>query len=197
MALYHLLKDRASINVLKMLHDNEFVDKNTHTMRYNDILDKIPVAPNSMTVRNLSEAGLVTVDRSEHNGLVISITQRGKEFVQQFDRLRAVLTEKKPEQKAYQVKYELTPLEQRILLLCSKIESESGAAVPLKTLTQEVYPYKEPGSMSNTVSRSAKKLEGLNLIQRVKQGSRTLFDVTESGERVIKEQFMNITMPTV
>jgi len=197
MTLYHLLKDRASINILKILHDNEFVDKNAHTMRYDDILEKVSVAPNSMTLHNLSEAGLVTAEKSEHNGLVISITQRGKDFVQQFDKLRAVLTEKKQEQKAYQVQYELTPVEQRILLICSKMKSESGAVVQLKSLTQEVYPYKEPDSKSGSVSKSAKRLEELNLILRIKDGSRTYFDVTDTGEKVIKEQFMNITMPTI
>jgi DNA-binding MarR family transcriptional regulator len=197
MALYHLLSDRASINILKILHDNEFVDKNAHTMRYSEILDKVSVQPNSMTLTHLSEAGLVTAEKSEHNGLVISITQRGKDFVQQFDKLRAVLTEKKPEQKAYQVQYELTPVEQRILLLCSKMKSESGSVVQLKSLTQEVYPYKDPESKSGSVSKSAKRLEELNLIVRIKDGSRTYFDVTETGERVIKEQFMNVTMPTI
>jgi predicted transcriptional regulator len=197
MALYHLLRDRASINILKILYDNEFVEKKTHTMSYSDIIEKLHAAPTGATLPNLREAGLVTSDTSENNGLVITLTQKGKEFIQQFDTLRAVLTERKPEQKAYQVKYELTPVEQRILLLCSKIKSESGAAVPLKTLTQEVYPYKEPDTKSGLVSKSAKRLEELNLMIRIKDGSRTYFDVTETGEKVIQEQFMNVTMPTI
>jgi len=187
MKLYTLLKDRASINILKILYDNEFTEKKEHTMYYSEI--KKVVADSVSTLPNLMEAGLISTDNG-NNGVVISITQKGKEFIEQFDRLVHVVNGAKHEQKAYQVKYDLTALEQRILLLCAKIKSETGKQVDLKTLTQEVYPYKEPESKRSAISKYAKKLEELNLLRKVKINNRTFFDVTDSGEKTIREQFI-------
>jgi predicted transcriptional regulator len=142
-------------------------------------------------VSNLEEAELISAEQGGNGELVLSITQKGKDFIDQFDRLIAVMQGKKEEKKAFQVEYNLTPLEQRMLVMCAKIKSESGGIVPLKMLTQEVYPYKDPSAKTGSVSKYAKKLEELNLLERVKRNNRTFFDVTESGERVIKEQFLN------
>jgi predicted transcriptional regulator len=188
MRLYTLLRDRASINILKILYDNEFGEAKKHTMQYSEMKGKLVVGENGSTISNLEKAGLISAEQTGE--LVLSITKKGKEFVEQFDKLVEVMAGKKQEQKAYQVQYSLTPLEQRMLILCAKMKSESGGIVPLKTLTQEVYPYKDPGLKSGTVSKYAKKLEELNLLLRVKRNNRTFFDVTESGERVIKEQFL-------
>jgi predicted transcriptional regulator len=189
MRLYPLLKDRASINILKILYDNEFGNEKKHTMHYSELKSKLLIKDGVSTLPNLIDAGLISTDNG-NSGVVLSITQRGKEFVEQFDKLVFIVNGKKQEQKAYQVKYELTALEQRILLLCSKIKSETGKSVDLKTLTQEVYPYKEPESKKGTVSKYAKKLEELNLIKKVKSNNRTFFDITESGEKTIREQFI-------
>ena len=189
MRLYPLLKDRASINILKILYDNEFGVDKKHTMQYSLLKSKLIIKDSVSTLPNLIDAGLISTDNG-NSGVVLCITQRGKEFVEQFDKLVFIVNGKKQEQKAYQVKYELTALEQRILLLCSKIKSETGKSVDLKTLTQEVYPYKEPESKKSTVSKYAKKLEELNLIRKVKSNNRTFFDITESGEKTIREQFI-------
>ena len=190
MRLYTLLRDRASINILKILYDNEFGDAKKHTMLYSEMKGALAVDEGSSTMDNLEKAGLVSSEKTEGGELVLSITQKGKDFVENFDRLLEVMAEKKQEQKAYKVEYNLTPMEQRILILCARIKSESGAIVPLKILTQEVYPYKEPSSKTGSVSKYAKKLEELNLLERVKRNNRVFFDVTESGERVIKEQLV-------
>jgi DNA-binding MarR family transcriptional regulator len=197
MQLYTLLKDRASINILKILYDNEFGASKKHTMQYSDMKAKLMVGESGQTLDNLEQAGLVSAEHSDGGGMVLSLTKKGKDFVEQFDKLIEVMVGKKEEQKAYQVQYSLTPLEQRILIFCSKMKSESGVVVPLKSLAQEVYPYKDPTSKSGTVSKHAKKLEELNLLKRVRNNNRTFFDVTESGERVIKEQFMSSAVVNV
>jgi len=187
MKLYTLLKDRASINILKVLYDNEFTEKKKHTMQYSEVM---PLVKDSVsTLPNLLDAGLISTDKG-NNGVVLCITQKGKEFIEQFDKLVLVVNGKRQEHRSYQVKYDLTSLEKRILLLCAKMKSETGNAVDLRTLTQEVYPYKEPESKKSMISKYAKKLEGLNLIKRIKLNNRTFFDVTDSGERAIKEQLL-------
>ncbi|MBN1544821.1 hypothetical protein JW898_05170 [Candidatus Woesearchaeota archaeon] len=194
MHLYTLLRDRASINILKILYENEAAAKK-YTMLHSELAAKLPVRELPTTVPNLVDAALISAEKTGTGETVFSITNKGKQFVEQFDRLIEVMAGKREELKAYQVEYNLTPMEQRILVLCAKMKSESGAAVPLSTLTQEVYPYKDPGAKSGTVSKYAKKLEELNLLERVKKNNRTFFNITESGERVIKDQFMNIAMP--
>jgi predicted transcriptional regulator len=190
MQLHPLLKDRACINILKILYDNE-VSAKKYTMLYSEMKQKLLVSEGGSTVSNLEEAELISAEQGGNGELVLSITQKGKDFIDQFDRLIAVMQGKKEEKKAFQVEYNLTPLEQRMLVMCAKIKSESGGIVPLKMLTQEVYPYKDPSAKTGSVSKYAKKLEELNLLERVKRNNRTFFDVTESGERVIKEQFLN------
>ena len=190
MRLHTLLRDRASINILKILYDNEFGENKKHTMRFSDIKANLVMREMDNTLSNLDNAGLISAEEAVNGELVLSITKKGKEFVEQFDKLLDVMAGRKQEQKAYQVQYNLTPLEQRMLILCAKMKSESGSIVQLKTLTQEVYPYSDPAAKTGIVSKYAKKLEELNLLLRVKKNNRTFFDVTESGERVIKEQFL-------
>jgi predicted transcriptional regulator len=191
MHLYHLLKDRASINILKILYDNEYTEKKSHTMTYSEVKAKLTVSEMVDTLAKLQEVLLIASETNNGGERILSLTQKGKEFVEQFDRLREVMSGKKQEQKAYEVKYGLTAMEQRILLMCAKMKSETRQMVPLQTLTQEVYPYQDVSKKSSSVSKYAKKLEELNLLKRVKVNNRMLLDVTETGERVIKEQFLN------
>jgi predicted transcriptional regulator len=191
MQLYPLLRDRASINILKILYDNEYVEKKSHTLLHSEVIAKLAVAEKDETLANLQDALLISAEKNNSGEEVLSLTKKGKEFVEQFDKLRQVMEGKKQESKAYDVKYGLTAMEQRILLMCAKIKSETKRMVPLQTLTQEVYPYQDVSKKSGSVSKYAKKLEELNLLKRVKMNNRTMLDVTESGERVIKEQFLN------
>jgi predicted transcriptional regulator len=191
MHLYHLLKDRASINILKILYDNEYTEKKSHTMTYSEVKAKLTVSEMVDTLAKLQEVLLIASETNNGGERILSLTQKGKEFVEQFDRLREVMSGKKQEQKAYEVKYGLTAMEQRILSMCAKMKSETRQMVPLQTLTQEVYPYQDVSKKSSSVSKYAKKLEELNLLKRVKVNNRMLLDVTETGERVIKEQFLN------
>ena len=189
MKLYLILKDRSSINILKILYDNE-VSSKKYTMLYSDMKPKLAVSEGSLTLVNLENVGLLSAEKSDDGSLVLSITQKGKDFIDSFDKLILVMQDKKKEKKAYHVEYGLTPMEQRILVMCSKMKSETGKVVALRMLTQEVYPYKDPSSKTGSVSKYAKKLEELNLLERVKNRNRIFFDITESGERVIKKQLI-------
>jgi len=196
MQLYPLLKDRASINILKILYDNE-VSENKYAMQYAELKSLLSVPERPETIENLKNAGLAASEENEQGELVLSITQKGKDFIELFDKLVAVMQGKKEEQKAYKVEYDLAVLEQRILVLCLKMKSEAGCLVGLRDLTQEVYPYKDAAKMSGTVSRYAKRLEELNLLIRIKQGKDSFFDVTESGERVVQEKLEEAPVPAV
>ncbi|MBW2965311.1 hypothetical protein KY363_07680 [Candidatus Woesearchaeota archaeon] len=196
MQLYPLLKDRASINILKILYDNESSAKK-YTMGYSELKAKLAVSEGLSTLDNLRAAELITSEGNGNGELVLSITQKGKDFIDAFDKLLAVMSGQKKEQHAYKVEYDLTVLEQRILVICSKIKSETGAAVALANLTQEVYPYKDPVRTSGTISKYAKKLEELNLLLRIRKNNRTFFDTTESGERVVQEKLQEAPEPVL
>ena len=189
MQLYPLLKDRSSINILKALNDNEFGSDGKHTMLHYELKQKLTIREGQFTIALLESSGLIATDKG-NNGLVLSITLKGKEFLEAFDKLVEITSGKKTASRAYQVQYSLTGLEKKILLVCSKINAESGKPVDLKTLTQEVYPYTEPNARKSSLSKSAKKLEDLNLIRKIKENNRVFFDVTESGEKALKDQFM-------
>jgi predicted transcriptional regulator len=191
MALYPLLKDRAGINILKTLYDDEVSKK--YAVRYSELREKVVFSGATLGV--LSESGLVASEKNGNGDEYISITQKGKEFIRQFDKLKRVFDGEREEQKVVEVKYDLTVLEQRILLLCSKIKAETGEVVPLKTLAQEVYPYKNAEAQSKNISKYAKRLEELNLILRSKENNRIFFDVTDSGLRVVREQFLPNEVP--
>lgn len=194
MPLYKILKDRAAVNMLKILHDKEVSEKKYAISR--DELRKLSdVAENGATFENLEESGLISSESDGNGSMVMSITQKGKEFVAQFDKLRAVLVGEQKKHRAYQIKYDLTPLEQKILVMCSRVKSETGRIVPSLTLAQEVYPYDEAKSRVGVVSRYAKTLEELNLLIRIRDGDGSFFDVTRSGERAVKEQFLEAPMP--
>lgn len=196
MQLYPLLKDRASINILKVLYDNEVAAKK-YTMGYPELKAKLAVNEGTSTLDNLKQAELITSEGNGNGELILSITQKGKDFIDAFDKLVVVMNGEKKEQQAYKIEYDLTWLEQRILVLCSKIRSETGSVVGLSSLTQEVYPYKDPARTSGTISKYAKKLEELNLISRIRRNNRTFFETTETGERVVHEKLQEAPEPVV
>lgn len=190
MKLYHLLTDRAAVRILKMLYDEEVLNKGSYTMKLSDARKKLGLilSPKS-SVTSLSGCGLVTTD-SVDGDTIMSITNKGKEFIESFDQLVDIYHGKKPEQKSIRVKYELTSQEKRIIIMAYKISSEMGKElVPLKTLVQELYPYDQRGKTS-VVSRYISRLEEIKLMQRTKEGREVFVSVTEQGFKTIKEQYL-------
>jgi len=190
MKLHHLLKDRDAVRILKMLYDEEVLKKGSYTMKISSARKKLGLLlPPKNSVINLSDCGLVTTDNVDGN-LIMSITNKGKEFIESFDQLAEVFKGRKPEQKSIRVNYSLMQQEKRVLVMAYRISTESGMEfVPLKILVQELYPYDQRGKTS-VVSRYISKLEEIKLMERKKDGRVVLVSVTEQGFKTIKEQYL-------
>ncbi len=190
MKLYTLLKDRASINILKILSETETVEKK-YSISYDEVLDRLAVSERDDTLLNLQAGGLVSAEQSENNGMVLSITQKGKDFVSHFDKLIEVMNGKKQEARAYQVKYDLAEMEKKILLISKNVFAETGELVELNSLAAEIYPMQDITGKVDEVSENARRLEEMNLLERLEAEDATYFDVTDTGSRVVREQFKN------
>jgi DNA-binding MarR family transcriptional regulator len=186
MRMYSILSDRTSVNILKAMHDNEFVQKKSHTMTYSELRDKLLLKQCVASLRNLSAAGFIAKQAVEEE-LVLSMTDKGKRFVEEFDKLVMIFNGVKQEQQAYNIHYELTDLENKILLNCFKLHSETGTEIALEDVAREAYPHKEPAKSKSTLSKYMKRLEQLHLVTRIPKPNRVFFDLTQSGERVARE----------
>lgn len=190
MSLYEILNERGCMNLLKELYDVQFILKTAHTLKLSEVALKLPKKLNlHKSLAFLSQAELVDVEKLEHD-TIISMTNKGKAFFSQFDALKKVLENEITKVEGPRIEYGLTDLEKRILILCYKIQSEIGTLVPLRMLTQEVYPHKDPSNRIGAISRYVSKLQELQLMEKVKTEQKSFAKVTETGERVINQQFV-------
>ncbi|MBI4738642.1 hypothetical protein HY772_03635 [Candidatus Woesearchaeota archaeon] len=191
--MYDILKKRLAINILKALYDQEFVQKAAHTISLANLCARLGVQAKNLekSLVLLVGANMITKeDSGDANGTILSLRNKGKRFVEQFDILRDIFFDKKEEQKFFKINYELTALEKRLLMLCYKMQSESATPIPLRSLALEAYPHQEPSKMTGTVSRYITKLASLNLVKKERQSDGFFIGVTESGEKVVKNQLM-------
>ena len=190
MKLHPLLTDRTAINILKTLYNHEVIEKNSYTIKLSEAGKKACCSSYPLeSAQKLSSYGLIALDAVEKDH-VMSMTNKGKEFIEIFDQLVELFQPKRTGERSVRIKYELTNQEKRILVLAYKISKESGSEmVPLKMLVQELYPYDQAGKAS-VVSRYISKLEELSLMQRSKEGRNVLVSVTEQGFRTIREQYL-------
>ena len=194
MKLHHLLQDRTSVRILKMLYDQEAAKKG-YAMRLSYARNRLGMllSPGS-SVELLAKHGLVGIDHVG-NDMIMSITDKGKEFIEIFDQLIELFDGKNKAVQAekVRVRYELTMQEKRIIVLCYKISREIGREfVALKTLVEELYPnLPNQANRTSTVSRYVSKLEELRLMERKKEGRNSYVKVTEKGLKTIKEQYLN------
>jgi len=194
MGLYHLLNERGCLNVLKELYDVEFVLKTSRTLKISELQKKIPefikIDQSSLI---LEKEGLIAREVTDED-TILSITNKGKNFFEQFDKLKKTYEGEEVRKSTLRIEYDLTALERRILTICYKLQQEFGTIVPLRNLTQEVYPHRNPSNRIGAISKYVSKLVDLNLMEKVKTEQKSYAKVTESGERVIKEQFMENTI---
>ncbi len=194
MRLRPLLKDRTAVNILKLIYDSEVLQKNSYTTRLSRIAGKTGggIAGKlraRRSARKLADYGLIAFD-SVDKDYVMSITNKGREFIEVFDQLVELFAPEKKGRKQVAIKYELTNQEKRILVLSHKISKECGGEfIQLKMLVQELYPYNHAGKTS-AVSRYVSRLEELGLMQRKKEGRQTFIAATEAGFRTIREQYL-------
>ncbi|MBW2967877.1 hypothetical protein KY362_05315 [Candidatus Woesearchaeota archaeon] len=187
MTLYPLLKDRASINILKILYDNEVVDK-TYCMSEWDLDERLPMRMNRRTLALLRQSGLVSAEQTQDNGTVLSITQKGKDFVTQFDKLIEIMRDEKAEVKAYKVEYDLTEEEQKMLTICFQLHNRGEKYIERHTLAAEMYPMMDITGKIDEIMETAARLQKLNLLDDYTDVDGHYFLITEVGERVVKEQ---------
>lgn len=195
MALYELLTDRAGINILKIVYNHEVREKASYSTKLSAIKQRLSLPITLPSLQRLAGMELITMDvvEGEH---ILSITNKGKEFIEIFDQLVELLQpadkqEQTPGRMNVRVKYELTSQEKRILILAYKMSKESGMPfIPLKALVTELYPHTDYRTKMSTVSRYVTKLEEIQLMERKKEDRITLVKVTDRGFKTIKEQYL-------
>lgn len=176
--LYEILSNRNCVNLLKRLSEN---DKNK---QYSTKLTDIDVNDIYGTITVLKDHELVYLE----DGL-ISISEKGKAFVDLIDQLKDII-EKKEERRESNVEihYDLTDIEKRTLLLVLKLQQETGRPSSLASITREMFPYEHINRKKNNVSKQLKKLEELNLIERHKVNREAYFEMTFAGMKLAKSQ---------
>jgi len=176
--LYDILKNRAAVNILKQLSENEF--RKAYTTPASDF-------------RGDEEAiSLLSAEKLIYNeDSLLSISEKGKKFIEVFDNLVSVFNEKASEKKpSIAIEYGLSEFEKKIIFLLFRIQRETGEDVPLLFLTQELFPYEDAGRRKLRVSRELSKLEQLNLIKKIKKERNVFAQITESGMKVVKRQIV-------
>jgi len=188
--LFEVLKDRIGVNMLKILYDNEYVMKTSHTMqlyRLNAALSNTVTLSNILRMESI---GLVTAEKIEDT-FILSITSKGKKFIEQLTELKQLI-EAKPKstttRKYFTVEYEISEIGKKILLNCQKIQ-EKGQKATLKKLTNKLFP-KEKTKKVSYVSKQLKEVEELKLIEKNEKNKTIEIVLTDSGKRVVKNQII-------
>ena len=190
MKLHKLLSDRHFVNMLKTLYDQEHVYKNAHTMNLIELSGKLSAKFSLMHVLECEGAGLVTAEKVEDT-FIITLTSKGKRLIENFDSLHKTFYETaEKKEKSIKLDYGLTDTENRILMICYKMQKEQGRPVSLKNLTQELYPTEDPFLKKSLVSGYCSKLVKINLMNKQRKGREVVFNVSDSGLRVLKEEIV-------
>lgn len=192
MGLFHFLTSRDAVNLLKFLYQKEVIEKASYTYKLSIARKETGRAFGSDVINILRKDELVTTDDVEGE-TILSITAKGKEIIEVFDQLVEVYRGDIPQihQAGVRVRYELTKNEKRVLLLATKIAKENNLVyIPLRTLTQEMFPQATPSKKLSLVSRYVNKLEELNLVHRKREEKKSFVAVTDQGYKTIEQQYM-------
>ncbi|MBW3022900.1 hypothetical protein KY308_02260 [Candidatus Woesearchaeota archaeon] len=191
--LYDVLKNRASVNILKILYDNELANKNSYSLKKSHIqaVIKDDLALDSALI-TLGYEGLILKEEVEGE-LFISITEKGKQFIAIFDQLILLLSSKAEEaRQQVEIKYELTDAEKKLLLTLYKLQKETGKEISLSDLSRELYPYEDSEKKKSKVSSLLSRLQEMNLVEKIKKERKTYSSITESGEKVAQRHILNV-----
>ncbi|HME87489.1 MAG TPA: hypothetical protein VKE88_03690 [Candidatus Nanoarchaeia archaeon] len=180
MSLYEILVNRQCVWVLKELYEAEVVNKRAYTIRSSYLKKFLKLSNPEKFILILEKNGLIHVD-DVSNDIVISLSQKGKDFFKLFDKLK-VLTEsqiKIIEEKHPSIEYQLTEEERKALFTVHKITQEVGPDLPIKSLiTEDEYE-----------DLAYDKLYKLNLIAKVNKGKGVTVSLTPAGKRVLQKEF--------
>ena len=189
--LHIVLADRTAINILKALHETEYLFRTSHFLKLSDIQSKLALGKKPFkSIELLESVNLIMLDKSDSDELILTLTNKGRIFFETFDNLHTVFLDELDRPRPIKMEYDLKPLEKKILVICLKIQRESGASIPLLNLVQEVYPNDFPEKKRSTILRNCSKLEKLNLIKKETFQQINYFSLTESGKRVVLEQLI-------
>ena len=198
MSLYYLLNDRHTINLLKLTYDQEErqdKSKLSYTITLADAQKKLDLwlQPHD-AVKKLTDADLVAAE-TVNGTTYISITNRGKAFIEVFDQLQEIYSKdskakKIPERRKITVQYNLNTQEKKMLLAATKLSQASGQDfIPLSSVVQELFPKADPRSKMSAAVQQAMKLEELQFVERKKEQKKALIRVTEKGYNSIKDLY--------
>lgn len=192
MALYDILANRPCIWILKQLYDQETAEKKVYTINLSKI-GKI-IGLNEKAVQFaiiLSKNKLIHIDDIE-NDKVICLTQKGKEFFKQFERLKIILEAETDfkQKRAVRIEYDLTDIEKKTLMMAYRMGKETGGLISVKDLTKEMHPYENYSRKAASVSKNINRLVKLNLMSKTKIMRENFVSLTDAGKRTIKEQLI-------
>jgi hypothetical protein len=183
MSLYEILINKPCIWILKELYEAEIINKKVYTIRSSDLRKFLKIQDVEKYILILEKHQLVHVDDISKD-IVISLSQKGKDFFKSFDKLK-IMTESKvkiiEDKPIAKVEYDLTESERKALFSVYKITKEVGDELPINALIVE----------SKDQELAYDKLQKLNLIARVKssKGKGYTISLTPSGKRVIQSEF--------
>lgn len=178
--LFDILTNRLAVNILKGLSESE--KKKEYSTNVNELMgsrENIEVA-----VVLLAAEGLVYKEEQ-----LLSISEKGKRFIDAFDKLVGIIKNEQAETKEnFEIKYDLTDFEKKVLFTLFRLNQETGEDVSLAALTEELFPYEDVDRRKLRISKELKKLEQLNLATKVRKERNVFAELTESGLKVIKRQ---------
>jgi len=190
MALYDILKDRSTVNALKMLYEHAVIQKKGHTIKLKDLNNQLPSPIGLHHITLLDKHDLIQQDTTDED-VILSISMKGREFIEAFDSLVELMHGKKEQKSNAKIEYHLTEVEKRILVMILRIGNEIGKDnVTLKQLTRELFPTEIYERKSATVSKQTKRLEDISLTKRTRKGREVIILLTEKGNKIIKDQFL-------
>jgi len=195
MRLRDLLTDFAAINILKFLYDMELKNTSIYSTKLSNIQQKFNYFKNiDNSINILKNFELINLDLLKEDQ-IISISAKGKDFMDIFDKLAQITNKKNEPQnkkmnKSFQIKYHLTPKEKKIMVVIFKLSKELGdKPVSFYDLTREIHPTNTENYIQN-VLRYTSKLAKLNLVDKIKEKTQIMVKLTPTGERTIKEQLV-------
>lgn len=206
--LYEVLNNRIAINMLKLLYEQELADKKVYAAKLSELQGLLVLVEKPQEAVDLLQKGeLVTTDvitgiktemmgeetkETPYEETLVSITSKGKEFIETFDQLIEVYTGETVRKRKSNVKigYDLTTQEKRLLLATHNLAKENKKKfVPLKKVVQTLFPKQPYKKKATTTNRAVTKLEQLNLMHKKKQKKVMVVKVTDKGFLAIKDVY--------
>ncbi|OVE79267.1 hypothetical protein BVY01_02925 [bacterium I07] len=94
------------------------------------------------------------------------------------------------------ISHQLTELEKRGLIWIGRLQNEAGSRIiPVRILTDNLYPEKPSRKMKTTVSNILKKHAELGMIHRERRGNYWYIGLTQKGFQELKQLFNENSLP--